>query len=144
VYGGPIGAVLTPLLVGFEKAGDLPFASSLCAACTEVCPVRIPLHEHLIALRRDVMAKERPAVQASLFRLWAVAWRTPVRFRLFIRLSRLAQRVLVRRGRIRRAPFPLSRWTGGRDLPPVARETFRERWVVRRRAGQPDANEEAV
>jgi len=134
--------VLTPLLVGFEKAGDLPFASSLCAACTEVCPVRIPLHEHLIALRRDVMAKERPMVQMGLFRLWAAAWRTPLRFRLFIRMSRVAQRLFVRRARIPRAPFPLSRWTGGRDLPPMARETFRERWVARRRAGRPDGSED--
>jgi L-lactate dehydrogenase complex protein LldF len=134
VYGGPIGAVLTPLLVGFEKAGDLPHASSLCGACTEVCPVRIPLHEHLLALRREVAKAERPATEIVAFRAWSAAWRKPWRYRMSIRFSRLGQRLFVRRGRIRRAPFLLSRWTRGRDLPPVARRTFQERW----RAGRKD------
>ena len=129
VYGGPIGAVLTPLLVGFEKAGDLPHASSLCGACTEACPVNIPLHEHLLALRREVAREQKPMTEMVMSRAWATAWRTPRRYRLFARLSRLGQRVFVRRGRIARAPFPLSRWTKDRDLPPVAAETFRERWA---------------
>jgi L-lactate dehydrogenase complex protein LldF len=128
VYAGPIGAVLTPLLVGFERAGDLPQASSLCAACTEVCPVGIPLHEHLLALRREVAKEQGPPLERLAFRGWAAAWRTPRRFRLMARLSRIGQRLFVRGGRIRRAPPPLSRWTLGRDLPPVAGETFRERW----------------
>jgi L-lactate dehydrogenase complex protein LldF len=131
VYGGPIGAVLTPLLVGFERAGDLPHASSLCGACTEVCPVNIPLHEHLLSLRRDVARAERPAAELLAFRIWSAAWRKPGRYRLFVRLSRFGQRLFTWGGRIRRAPFPLSRWTGGRDLPPVARRTFRERWKDR-------------
>lgn len=133
VYGGPIGAVLTPLLVGFERAGDLPNASSLCGACTEVCPVEIPLHEQLIALRRDVVAAERPVAEATAFRMWAAFWRRPSGFRLFIRASRLGQRVFVRRGRIRHAPLFLGRWTRARDLPPIAKRTFRERWTVRPR-----------
>jgi L-lactate dehydrogenase complex protein LldF len=128
VYGGPIGAVLTPLLVGFERAGDLPHASSLCGACTEVCPVGIPLHEHLLALRREVAKADRPVVEITAFRVWSTAWRRARRYRFFVHLSRLGQRMLVRRNRIPRAPFPLSKWTRGRDLPPVARETFRERW----------------
>jgi len=131
VYGGPVGAVLTPLLVGFEKAGDLPHASSLCGACTEVCPVGIPLHEQLLMLRRDVALAEKPVVEASAFRLWSAMWRKPGRYRFFVRISRLGQRPFLRRGRIRKAPFPLSRWTGDRDLPPVARKTFRERWKER-------------
>jgi L-lactate dehydrogenase complex protein LldF len=136
VYGGPIGAVLTPLLVGFEKAGDLPHASSLCAACTEVCPVNIPLHEHLLALRREVAKERRPSLEHTTFRAWAFAWRRSGRYRLFAGASRLGQRLFARRGRIRKAPFPLSRWTRGRDLPPVAKETFRERWS-RRERGEP-------
>ncbi len=134
VYGGPIGAVLTPLLVGFERAGDLPHASSLCGACTEVCPVGIPLHEHLLNLRREVAKAERPVVEALAFRAWSAAWRSPGRYRWFVRLSRLGQRLFARGGRIRRAPPPLSGWTEGRDLPAVADRTFRERWAARRRS----------
>ncbi|HJP66229.1 MAG TPA: LutB/LldF family L-lactate oxidation iron-sulfur protein [Actinomycetota bacterium] len=133
VYGGPIGAVLTPLLVGFERAGDLPQASSLCGACTEVCPVGIPLHEHLLSLRRDVAAFRGTPPERAAARAWSAMWRTPTRYRWFVRLSRLGQRPFIRRGRIRRAPFPLSGWTRGRDLPPVAARTFRERWASRRK-----------
>ena len=128
VYGGPIGAVLAPLLEGVERWGDLPFASSLCAACTDVCPVRIPLHEHLIALRADVAAARAGALERSAFRWWARAWSAPRPYRLLATALRLAQVPLARGGRIRRAPFPLSRWTRDRDLPAVARRTFRERW----------------
>src|SRR5439155_20294140 len=55
VYSGPMGAVLLPLLVGLERALALPHASSLCGACTEACPVKIPLHELLLELRRDLV-----------------------------------------------------------------------------------------
>jgi L-lactate dehydrogenase complex protein LldF len=127
-YGGPIGAVLTPLLVGFEKAGDLPHASSLCGACTDVCPVKIPLHEHLIGLRREVARTQAPLSERLAFRGWAAAWGGGHRFGWIARLSRFGQRALIRGRRVRRAPFQLSRWTRGRDLPPIAGRTFRERW----------------
>ncbi len=132
VYGGPIGAVLTPLLAGTERWGDLPFASSLCAACTEVCPVRIPLHEHLIRLRAKVAAARASAPERWGFAWWARLWSRPGGYRLVGRLLRLGQAPLARHGRIRRAPFPLSRWTRDRDLPAVARRSFRERWRDRR------------
>jgi len=135
VYGGPIGAVLTPLLVGFERAGDLPNASSLCGACTEVCPVGIPLHEHLLALRREVAKERAPLAERAAFRTWSIAWRSPGRYLFLARLSRLGQRLFARGGRIRRAPFPLSRWTRGRDMPAVATRTFRERWAARHPGG---------
>ena len=65
VYSGPMGAVLLPLLVGLEQAPSLPHASSLCGACTEACPVKIPLHELLLDLRRDLVRGGRGAVVAS-------------------------------------------------------------------------------
>src|SRR4029453_5061602 len=55
VYSGPMGAVLVPLLAGLEQAEDLPHASSLCGACADACPVKIPLHELLLELRRDLV-----------------------------------------------------------------------------------------
>ncbi|HXF73124.1 MAG TPA: LutB/LldF family L-lactate oxidation iron-sulfur protein, partial [Actinomycetota bacterium] len=135
-YGGPLGAVLAPLLEGFDRAGDLPWASSLCGACTEVCPVGIPLHEHLAALRADVAGERAGALERGAFRWWARAWSRPVLYSFLSRLARWGQRPFLRAGRIRRAPFPLARWTRGRDLAPVAGRTFRERWRASRgRAG---------
>ena len=134
VYGGPIGAVLTPLLEGFERHGDLPYASSLCGACTEICPVNIPLHEHLISLRRDVAHERAGFLERQAFGWWSHVWSRPRLYRLAMRASRIGQVVFDRGGRIRRAPWPLSRWTRDRDLPPIASKTFHERWKARRGA----------
>jgi len=62
------------------------------------------------------------------FRWWSMLWSSARGYRLFARVSRMAQWPIARRRRIRRAPFPFSRWTEGRDLPAIARKTFRERW----------------
>jgi L-lactate dehydrogenase complex protein LldF len=140
VYGGPIGAVLTPLLVGFERAGDLPHASSLCGACTEVCPVNIPLHEHLLALRREVALARKPAGERLAFGAWSLAWGRAWRYRAVALLSRLGQRLFVRRGRVGRGFIPLSRWTRGRDLPPMPGRTFRERWRQKERRNPEEAS----
>ncbi len=70
IYPGPMGAVLTPLLVGYEKAGDLPYASTLCGACTDHCPVKIPLHE-LLLKHREIMGdklKERPLIERAIYK----------------------------------------------------------------------------
>jgi L-lactate dehydrogenase complex protein LldF len=128
VYGGPIGAVLTPLLVGFDKAGDLPHASSLCGACTEVCPVGIPLHEHLLGLRRDVAAQQAPITERVAFGMWSRVWSKARTYRWAASLARVGQVPFSRRRRIRRAPWPLSRWTRGRDLPGIAPRSFRDAW----------------
>ncbi len=136
VYAGPIGAVVTPLLQGRDRAGDLPFASSLCGACDEVCPVGIPLSGHLLGLRADaVRGKGLADPETAAWRAWAAAWRRPETYRLTGLVARLGQLPLARGGRISRAPFPLSRWTGGRDLPAAAGETFRARWERRLRRG---------
>ena len=137
VYGGPIGAVLTPLLAGLEVAGDLSHASSLCGACTEVCPVKIPLHEHLISLRRELARQRGRSAEAAIFRGWSALWSRPAGYRISARLARAGQSLLLRRPAIRR-PLPLlSRWWKNRELPAVAGETFRERWD--RLAGRPGA-----
>lgn len=129
VYSGPIGAVLTPLYKGFEEFGELPQASSLCGACTEACPVKIPLHDFLIGLRSENLTRRgAPLWERVTFRLWAAIMADAGRYRWAQRLGRLLQGPWVRSGRISHAPGPLAQWTKARDLPPIARRTFRERW----------------
>jgi L-lactate dehydrogenase complex protein LldF len=122
VYPGPIGAVLTPQLTG--AASSLPFASTLCGACFDACPVRIDIPSMLVHLRAQAAS---PLTEKSAMALTAWAMANPARFRLAQRLLRLG-RLLSRRGRIRSLPPPLSRWTSSRDLPAPARQTFRDWW----------------
>ncbi|MEA2321768.1 MAG: L-lactate dehydrogenase complex protein LldF [Solirubrobacteraceae bacterium] len=128
VYGGPIGAVLTPLLRGDEDGGELAQASSLCAACDDICPVKIPLHELLVKLRRRrAEGDSAPRVEKIAFALWSRAWSVPWVYRLSGPLGRLTLLPLARGGRVRRAPRPLARWTSGRSLPLPARRPFHRR-----------------
>jgi L-lactate dehydrogenase complex protein LldF len=128
IYPGPIGAILTPQLHGIEHAPTLPFASSLCGACYEVCPVAIDIPRVLVHLRAQAVAAgghpgERAAMGAAGWMFDGVR-----RFAAATRLGRLAQRVLVRRGVIARLPGPLGAWTRTRDLRPLADESFRDWW----------------
>jgi L-lactate dehydrogenase complex protein LldF len=131
VYPGPIGAILTPQLRGIENAASLPYASSLCGACYEVCPVKIDIPEVLVHLRGRVVA-EAPPSRGERLAMRTLAWvfSGERRFRLAQRIGRLAGRPFVRGGRIRRLPG-LSAWTETRDLRPVARQTFRDWWASR-------------
>jgi L-lactate dehydrogenase complex protein LldF len=124
VYPGPIGAILTPQLVGVENAPSLPYASSLCGACYEVCPVKIDIPGVLLHLRSLVPHGRETLVMRVVAWLFGGARR----FALAQRFGRLAQRPFVRGGKISRLPRPLSAWTASRDLKPVARQTFREWW----------------
>jgi L-lactate dehydrogenase complex protein LldF len=127
VYPGPIGAVLSPQLTGVKDNPDLPFASTLCGACYDVCPVAIDIPSLLVRLRAQVV--EQKGVTAESLGMGGVAWvmRSPRRWRLALSLSRVG-RVLGRDGRIRSAPPPLRRWTATRDLPLPPRRTFRRWW----------------
>lgn len=130
VYSGPIGAVIAPALQGIEQAASLPFASSLCGACGEVCPVRIPLPKLLHVWRERAVERGvdpsgdglAGAVERQLPELWTWA---AVRPRVF----GLAQRLfgIVPQSVRRRLPM-LRDWDAGRDLPPTSGETFRSLW----------------
>ena len=128
VYPGPIGAILTPQLLGIENASSLPFASSLCGACYEVCPVKIDIPKVLLHLRAKAVEAKAPAAERALMRGVAWVFGRPWRLSAAQRLGRLGQRPLVRGGAIRRLPPPLSKWTRARDLRPVAAESFRSWW----------------
>jgi L-lactate dehydrogenase complex protein LldF len=134
VYPGPIGAILTPQLVGMEgAAASLPFASSLCGACADVCPVEIDIPEVLVHLRARAPEPlgERLSMQAM-----AKVFSSRRAYERAQRVARLAQKPLVRGGVIPRAPGPLAAWTSVRDLPPVAKQTFREWWRADRGDGE--------
>jgi L-lactate dehydrogenase complex protein LldF len=127
VYPGPIGAILTPQLIGIENAPTLPFASSLCGACYDACPVKIDIPRVLLHLREQ--AVEATGKRSERLAMGAMGWvfARAGRLRLAQRLARLLQRPLVRAGVIRRLPPPLSAWTRSRDMRPVAPTSFVER-----------------
>jgi iron-sulfur cluster protein len=140
VYPGPIGAILTPQLQGMDAAGSLPYASSLCGACAEVCPVNIEIPRlltHLRARERDEAGSLDPEL-LSMKGLYGV-FASRERYERAQRLARAAARPLARRGRISRAPGPLAGWTSSRDLPAPAKESFRDWWRRTRGAAQAGA-----
>jgi L-lactate dehydrogenase complex protein LldF len=144
VYPGPIGAILSPMLTGVTGDGvndTLPYASSLCGACYEVCPVKIDIPTILVNLRAQHVeahaARSRvPTPEAIAMKLAALAMTSPRRWGLAQRSSRLG-RLLGRRAdgpdrRISALPPPLDAWTSSRDLPRPPAETFREWWARER------------
>jgi L-lactate dehydrogenase complex protein LldF len=130
VYPGPIGAILTPQLAGLEQAGTLPYASSLCGACYEVCPVKINIPEVLLHLRARVV-DDSSGVSAEGLSMKSMAAVFASR-RRYEAAQKLAWSFL-RGRRIRRLPGALGGWTAARDLPPVPRQSFREWWRVQGR-----------
>ncbi len=131
IYPGPIGAVLSPQLTGVQDNASLPFASTLCGACYDACPVAIDIPSMLVHLRaRAVAADPHPSERAAMR---ALSWvmRSPARWTRALRLTRL-QRLLGRSGRA--APPPLSAWTAARDLPAPPAQSFRDWWVEHGRA----------
>jgi len=140
VYPGPIGAVLSPQLTGVEDNASLPYASSLCGACYDACPVRIDIPSLLVHLRArhvEEAARSRRVPGAEAVTMAAASWvmARPGRYAAAQRAGR-AGRVLGRGGRIRGLPPPLSAWTAARDAPAPPAQTFREWW--RREHGQRD------
>ena len=130
-YQGPIGAILTPLLTSLGEAPEHAFASSLCAACYEVCPVKIEIPQILLKLRERLQSeKSRKAVPFSLekavVRAWARVMCSPVLYTRLGRWARILQAPFSKKGKLR-LPFPpFSRWMKHRDLPALAAQSFRE------------------
>jgi L-lactate dehydrogenase complex protein LldF len=119
VYPGPIGAVLSPQMTGVKDNPTLPFASSLCGACFDACPVAIDIPSMLVHLRSRVTeSKGRTPERAAMA---AAAWTmsTPSRWTRALRALRFGRR---------RLPPPLSAWTASRDLPLPPKQTLRDWW----------------
>ena len=135
VYPGPIGAVISPVLVGLREAKDLPYASSLCGACREVCPVKINIPHMLLRLRSRLMEGSAPEErkvtlwEKLLARGYYRLMGSPAMLSLAHRLGRLMQVPLARSGKIRSIPIPpFSRWTRHRDLPALPPKSFHQVW----------------
>jgi L-lactate dehydrogenase complex protein LldF len=132
VYSGPVGAVLTPALLGHEGWADLPYASTLCGACVEACPVRIDIPRMLLELRGEIAATDGPFrwLEPGLA-AYTYAATHPRAWRAFLASGGLLGRIAGREGWIRR--LPTHGWTASRDLPAPARESFHAWWRRHRR-----------
>ncbi len=134
VYPGPIGAILQPQLSGESgTSASLPYASSLCGACAEVCPVGIDIPRILVHERGKVVRASRPGLDGRALRALGRAFSTHERYERAQRTARALQRPVVRSGRLRWFPGPLGGWGRSRTLPGVAPQTFREWWEDRER-----------
>ncbi|HEY9474100.1 MAG TPA: LutB/LldF family L-lactate oxidation iron-sulfur protein [Mycobacteriales bacterium] len=136
VYPGPIGAILTPQMSGTAREhsdpDSLPFASSLCGACYDVCPVKINIPEVLVHLRARAVDHKRsrwkPHSEEAAMRSLAWVFADPKRFERAQRLARFGSGMFAKEGRIARLPFGLGGWTDARDAPALPEETFRQWW----------------
>lgn len=137
VYSGPIGKIITPQFRGIESDPWLPFASSLCGACGEVCPVKIDIPGILLKLRREIVdGLKRPSAERLSFRAWAWLMRHPSMFAL---VSRFGLGFLGRRGsgwlakvRWPANSGPLAAWLENRDFPAPPAKSFRDQWGDRK------------
>lgn len=133
VYPGPIGSILTPQLAGMRAGTSLPWASSLCGACYDVCPVKIDIPKLLVHLRGRVnrergRGKGRADPERIAMRALAQTFSSRRRYEAAQRVGRLAQWPFSRRESIERLPGPLAAWTKTRDMRPIQAESFRDWW----------------
>jgi L-lactate dehydrogenase complex protein LldF len=135
VYPGPMGAVLTPSLIGVEKGGHLPNASTFCGRCADVCPMRIPLPKMMRSWREREFEKNlQPGAARVGLGLWAALAKNPMVYRLAIRGARMGMGLFMRRGKAKSLPLA-SGWTDSRDFPaPEPGGSFMDRWNKGQRA----------
>lgn len=135
VYPGPIGAVITPQLMGIANNKQLPFASSLCGACREVCPVKIDIPELLLHLRAKIVEEKPKFLEGFAFKIYSKAWSGNKSYELGTKTARLMQKLVAKDGKVGKqnslmakiAP-PLGNWTEFRDAPTIANRSFRDIW----------------
>lgn len=132
IYPGPMGAVLTPLMVGYEKAGDLPYASTLCGACTDHCPVKIPLHE-LLLKHREIIGdelKQRPAIERGIFGIVGTVFGNEKLYDLGTKVGSLGMKLLANKeGHLSKATSVLpvlGGWTKTKEMGTLKGKKFRD------------------
>ncbi|MBE2184583.1 MAG: iron-sulfur cluster-binding protein [Anaerolineae bacterium] len=144
VYPGPIGAVVTPLLKGIENAEPLPFASSLCGACKQACPVDINIPDMLLSLRHDLEHVQEPAYKLGM-KAYAFGFSHPLLYEMGGKAASVGSAVLSQiegeadEHKITDLPLPiLHGWTDTRDFPTFAPQSFHDWW--RKNRGKGDKN----
>ncbi|MFC7686716.1 LutB/LldF family L-lactate oxidation iron-sulfur protein [Ureibacillus sp. GCM10028918] len=136
IYPGPIGAVLSPLLGGYDDYKELPYASSLCGACTEACPVKIPLHDLLIKHRRNIVEEQGKAGFGEKLAMkgFSIAASSPKLYSMGSKAAPTMMSPLVTEGKVKKGPGPIKPWTDIRDFPEPSKQSFRE-WYKQRQKG---------
>jgi L-lactate dehydrogenase complex protein LldF len=135
-YSGPVGAVVTPLMVGINRAKDLCLGETLCGACQDACPVNINIPRMLLALREklaygDPAWNVEPADrrEKAMYGAWAWMIRHRRFYDWFLQMAAFGQKLMPQKnGMIRWLPPPMNAWTRDRDLKPIAARTFMQRW----------------
>ena len=137
IYSGPIGAVLSPLLGGYDDFKELPYASTLCAACTDACPVKIPLHELLHKHRQNIVEREgrAPISEKLAMKAFGLGAASPMLYKLGSKIAPSALSPLTKDGLISKGPGPLKAWTEIREFPAPNKERFRD-WFKQREKGE--------
>jgi len=134
VYSGPIGAIITPQLMGIDKAPELPFASSLCGACRDVCPVKIDIPKVLLELRKRVIEKRKGVggfyiLERLSISLWKIIVSNKFLYNLINKTFYYLQKPWKKDdSKLNNLPFFLSHWTKERHFPVFSKKTFTERW----------------
>ena len=137
IYSGPIGAIVSPQLQSMEHSKSLPYASSLCGACYEVCPVKIDIPEILIHLRSQLVdAGYPPLAERLAMKAAGVALSNGTNFAAAHKLARIGQIPFEREGKLQHLPGMLAGWTAFRDLAAIPKESFREWWDKREESGE--------
>ncbi|MDO4908226.1 MAG: lactate utilization protein B [Corynebacterium sp.] len=138
-YPGPIGAILTPQLTGMDSAHDpnatLPFASSLCGACYEACPMKIDIPSILIELRHQKVEEHRPKIEGVIMGAMGMTYGNSKIWNMACRTTSFARFAGMRRGKITHLPSFLSGWTDFRDVAIPPKKSFRE-WFESEEAQQ--------
>jgi len=133
IYSGPIGAVLSPLLGGYDDYKELPYASTLCGACTEVCPVKIPLHELLHKHREVIVEREgrAPISETALMNAFGFGTASSSLYKFGSKVASTVMKPFTKDNMISNGPGPLKQWTNIRDFPSPEKERFRD-WFEKR------------
>ncbi|OLO26190.1 iron-sulfur cluster-binding protein [Alkalihalophilus pseudofirmus] len=137
IYPGPIGAVLSPLLGGYDDYKELPFASSLCAACTEACPVKIPLHDLLVKHRRNIVEEQGKGGFGEKLAMkgFAMAASSPKLYNMGSKVAPSMMGPFSKEGKVTKGPGPIKPWTDIRDFPEPSKQSFRK-WFKEREKGE--------